>query len=47
MCKNAIEKGIEADNSNPEAYQSMASFLLVKQDKEVSAQGCDWIYLHH
>ncbi|XP_064647778.1 uncharacterized protein LOC135500319 [Lineus longissimus] len=33
-CQSSIEKSIEADNSNPEAYQMMASFLLVKQDKD-------------
>merc|ERR1711962_1478573 len=34
QCKSSINKAIEADPSNPEAYQQMASFLLVKQEPE-------------
>ncbi|KAK3873764.1 hypothetical protein Pcinc_021247 [Petrolisthes cinctipes] len=34
QCQAAITQGIQVDPSNPEAYQHMASFLLVKQDPE-------------
>lgn len=34
QCHSNISKAIETDQSNPEAYQNMASFLLVKQDTE-------------
>lgn len=34
MCRASIMKAIEVDPTNPEAYQHMASFLLVKQEVE-------------
>ncbi|XP_068223940.1 uncharacterized protein [Palaemon carinicauda] len=34
QCQTNISKAIEVDPSNPEAYQSMASYLLVKQEVE-------------
>ncbi|XP_050730743.1 uncharacterized protein LOC127005685 [Eriocheir sinensis] len=37
-CRASITKAIEADPTNPEAYQHMASFLLVKQEAEEAKQ---------
>ncbi|CAL4098791.1 unnamed protein product, partial [Meganyctiphanes norvegica] len=34
QCRSNINKATEVDSSNPEAYQQMASFLLVKQEPE-------------
>ncbi|XP_066959729.1 uncharacterized protein [Macrobrachium rosenbergii] len=34
QCHTNISKAIDVDPGNPEAYQSMASFLLVKQETE-------------
>lgn len=38
-CETAINKAIEADGENPEAYQLKASFYLSKDNKEVV---CDY-----
>ena len=35
-CKTSIEKAIEIDKENPDALQMMASFLLIKEKKEVN-----------
>lgn len=35
LCKTAVEKAIEADGENPEAYQLMASFQLSRQQTQV------------
>ncbi len=34
-CKENLDAAIEANPSNPEAHQLMASFWLSKEDKEV------------
>lgn len=34
-CETAINKAIEADGENPEAYQLKASFYLSKDNKQV------------
>lgn len=36
QCAELIEKGLAADPKNPEALQCQASYLLVKQDTEVT-----------
>ena len=35
-CSSAIESAIKSDPSNPEAYQCLASFQVVKDQIEVS-----------
>jgi len=35
-CEEYCTKALEYSNSNPEAYQLMGSYLLSKQDAEVS-----------
>lgn len=34
-CETAINKAIEADGENPEAYQLKASFYLSKENQQV------------
>ena len=34
-CRTSIDKAIEIDKENPDALQLMASFLLIKEKKEV------------
>lgn len=34
-CETAINKAMEADGENPEAYQLKASFYLSKENKQV------------
>ncbi|XP_055334726.1 uncharacterized protein LOC129585866 [Paramacrobiotus metropolitanus] len=38
MCKYALDKAMMADPKNPEAFQQMANFFLIKGDKEAAAQ---------
>ena len=37
-CEESVQKAVAADPSNPEAHQLLASFLLSKDRKDVSAE---------
>ena len=39
--KRSIEEAVAADESNPEAHQAMASYLLVKEDVEGAREAID------
>lgn len=41
-CETAINKAIETDGENPEAYQLKASFYLSKDNKKVGMN--DWVH---